>query len=162
VGIHDAANLRRDGDASPPAWPPQSVGHAPHSRLYRPCESAAGTTSLGLWETRGSRLPLQRVFRLWIGIGSLGMRRGGAVQRVEVGMLSAPTFPSSDRGGGRNAEVGPQRPGLRPLFSPSPGSRRGCCINGIERLNPNHVSASHLMIAVGSSCTTFETNGSSS
>src|SRR5882672_4992642 len=45
-----------------------------------------------LWETRGSRLPLRGVIRLWIDIGSVRslMGRGGAVQRGEGRVRSAP------------------------------------------------------------------------
>jgi hypothetical protein len=50
------------------------VGHGMARRGTVPerSESAAGNSPEQLWETRGSRLPLPGVFRLWIGIGSLG------------------------------------------------------------------------------------------
>src|SRR6185369_2096230 len=46
--------------------------HKRSRRMYFTLPRSAAGTSRWLWETRGSRLPLRRVFRLWIGIGSLG------------------------------------------------------------------------------------------
>jgi hypothetical protein len=55
-----------------------------------------------LWETRGSRLPLRRVFRLWIGIGSFwnmdGPRRRSPTGRGRCGVNAEVPLIRKERG----------------------------------------------------------------
>ena len=65
-------------------------------------ESAAASRSDRLRETRGPRLPLRRVFRLWIGIGSLwnldGPRRSSPPGRGCVLLASRSPLIRKERG----------------------------------------------------------------
>ena len=49
----------------------QVHGRVAEPRLHSPCDLRQVVRLERLWETRGSRLPLRGVIRLWIAIGSL-------------------------------------------------------------------------------------------